>query len=44
MKIRLLKRYDPSRFTFDVLNEQYRIFAVRGPRDVPEGLSKDLKL
>ena len=44
MKIRLLKRYDPSRFTFDVLNEQYRIFAVRGPRGVPEDLSKDLKL
>ena len=44
MKIRLLKRYDPSRFTFDVLNKQYRIFAVRGPRGVPEELSKDLKL
>ena len=43
MKIRLLKRYDPSRFTFDVLNEQYHIFAVRGPRGVPEDLSEDLK-
>lgn len=44
MKIRLLKRYDPSRFTFDVLKEQYRIYAVRGPRGVPEDLSEDLKL
>ena len=43
MKIRLLKRYDPERFTFKVLNEQYRIFAVRGPRSVPEDLSEDLK-
>ena len=43
MKIRLLKRYDPSRFTFDVLNEQYHIFAVRGPRGVPEDFSEDLK-
>ena len=43
MKIRLLKRYDPSRFTFDVLKEQYRIYAVRGPRGVPEDLSEDLK-
>lgn len=44
MKIRLLKRYDPSRFPFDVLKEQYRIFAVRGPRGVPEDLSADLNL
>ena len=43
MKIRLLKRYDPRRFTFEVLNDQYRIFAVRGPRGVPEDLSEDLK-
>ena len=43
MKIRLLKRYDPRRFTFEVLNETYRIFAVRGPRGVPEDLSEDLK-
>ena len=43
MKIRLLKRYDPKRFTFAVLNEQYRIFAVRGPRGIPEDLSEDLK-
>ena len=43
MKIRLLKRYDPDRFTFAVLNEQYHIFAVRGPRGVPEDLSEDLR-
>lgn len=43
MKIRLVKRYDPSRFTFDILKEHYRIFAVRGPRGIPEELSADLK-
>ena len=32
MKIRLLKRYDPETFTFDVLKEEYGIFAVRGLR------------
>lgn len=42
MKIRLLKRYDPSRFTFEVLKKHYRIFAVRGPRGIPEELSADL--
>ena len=42
MKIRLLKRYDPDRFTFEKLKTEYRIFAVRGPRGVPNSLSAAL--
>ncbi len=42
MKIRLMKRYDPDRFTFDVLGKEYGIFAVRGPRGIPESLSRAL--
>ena len=43
MRIRLLKRYDPERFTFSVLNQEYGIFAVRGPRGVPPKLSEALR-
>ena len=43
MRIKLLKRYAPERFTFDVLGKEYGIFAVRGPRGIPEPLSKALK-
>ena len=43
MKIRLLKRYSPDKFTFEVLGSEYRIFAVRGPRGIPEELSEALK-
>ena len=43
MNIRLLKRYDPDRFTFEVLNREYGIFAVRGPRGIPRSLSEALK-
>ena len=42
MKIRLLKRYPPDRFTFQRLKEEYNIYAVRGPRGVPHSLSEDL--
>lgn len=42
MKIKLLKKYPPEKFTFEVLNEEYGIFAVRGPRGIPESLSKAL--
>lgn len=42
MKIRLLKRYPHDRFTFKVLNDDYGIFAVRGPRGIPKSLSEDL--
>jgi hypothetical protein len=43
MKIKLVKRYDPGDFTFDVLKEKYGIFAIRGPRSVPHSLSESLK-
>ena len=42
MKIKLQKRYDPYSFTFDVLKEEYGIYAVRGPRGIPEALRLDL--
>ena len=42
MKIRLLKRYDPDRFSFRVLNG-YGIRAIRGPRGVPAALSEALR-
>ncbi len=43
MKIKLQKRYPPDKFTFDLLGEEYGIYAVRGPRGIPENLSKALK-
>ena len=43
MKIRLVKRYQPTEFTFEVLKEEYGIYAIRGPRSVPEALRLDLK-
>ncbi|MDE6926952.1 MAG: MmcQ/YjbR family DNA-binding protein [Acetatifactor sp.] len=43
MKIKLLKRYKPDRFPFDKLKAEYNIFAVRGPRGIPDRLSQDLK-
>ena len=43
MKIKLQKRYKPDRFTFEVLKNEYGIFAVRGPRSVPYSLSEALK-
>ena len=42
MKIKLQKRYPPDRFTFDVLGKEYGIYAVRGPRGIPESLSAAL--
>ena len=42
MRVKLLKRYPPDRFTFKVLNDTYGIYAVRGPRGIPEPLSRDL--
>ncbi len=39
MRLRILRRYPPDRFTFDVLKGEYGIFAVRGPRGVPNSLS-----
>ncbi len=42
MKIKLQKRYSPDQFTFEVLKSEYRIFAVRGPRGIPDSLSEAL--
>ncbi len=42
MKIKLLKRYKPDKFTFDVLKKEYGIYAVRGPRGIPNSLSAAL--
>lgn len=43
MKIRLLKRFAPDRFTFEVLKAEYGIYAVRGPRGIPNSLSAALE-
>ncbi len=43
MKIRLQRRYAPDQFTFHVLKKDYEIYAVRGPRGVPDSLSEALK-
>jgi hypothetical protein len=43
MKIKLQKRYKPDKFTFDVLKEEYGIYAIRGPRGIPNSLSEALK-
>lgn len=39
MKIKLLKRYEHEQFTFGRLGSEFGIFAVRGPRGVPNSLS-----
>ena len=43
MKIKLQKRYKPDKFTFDKLKSEYGIYAVRGPRGIPNSLSVALK-
>ena len=43
MKIKLQNRYGSDRFTFRILNDEFGIFAVRGPRGVPNSLSEALK-
>lgn len=43
MKIKLLQKYAPDRFSFEKLKSEYGIYAVRGPRGVPYGLSHALK-
>lgn len=43
MKIRLQKKYRPDRFTFQKLKDEYGIYAVRGPRGIPDRLREALK-
>lgn len=42
MRIKLLRRYSPDRFTFEILGKEYGIFAVRGPRGISVKLSEAL--
>ena len=42
MKIEKLKEYDRTRFSFEVL-KSYGVYAVRGPRSVPNSLLEELK-
>ena len=43
MKIKLVKRYKPDKFTFDVIKDEYGIYAIRGPRGITNSLSEALK-
>lgn len=43
MKIKLQKRYKPTRFTLEKLRDEHGILSVRGPRNVPPSLSEALK-
>lgn len=43
MKIKLMKRYGPERFSFEALKKEYGIYAVRGPRGIPNNLSAALE-
>lgn len=43
MRIRVQKRYRQDKFTFEILKKEYGIFAVRGPRSIPNSLSIALK-
>ena len=42
MRIKLLKRYDKNKFTFDILKNRYGISFIRGPRPINEELKNDL--
>lgn len=44
MNIKLLRRYEEGRFSFDRLKKEYGIYAIRGPRGVPNSLSHELNL
>ena len=43
MTIKLEKRYPADKFTFEVLKNEYDIFAVRGPRGMPQKLIEALR-
>lgn len=44
MRIQFLQKYDPKKFSFDRLKKDYGIYAVRGPRGIPNSLSHELNL
>ena len=43
MKLKLQRRYERDKFTFERLSDEFGVTAVRGPRGVPYGLSEELK-
>ena len=43
MRIRLEKKYGSDSFPFERLKDEFGVFAVRGPRGIPERLSRALK-
>ena len=43
MKIKLQQKYDTTAFTFEKLRDGYGIFAIRGPRGIPNSLSVALR-
>jgi len=42
MRIRLERRYGVGEFTFERLKEAFGIYAVRGPRGIPNSLHEEL--
>ena len=42
MRLRLLKRYPQDAFPFETLKNEYGVGAIRGPRGIPDRLSKEL--
>ena len=42
MKIQLLNRYEPDYMTFGRLKNEYGVYAVRGPRSMPDSLKREL--
>ncbi len=42
MSIRLQKCFDVKDFTFERLGREFKIFAIRGPRGIPDSLSRAL--
>lgn len=42
MRIKLERRYEPDLFPFERLKAEFGVFAIRGPRGVPNALSHEL--
>lgn len=43
MKIQLLNKYDPEFMPFERMKNEFGIYAVRGPRSMPNSLKEELK-